>query len=61
MIREDIDIVTVLDHVDGPLMEQITEDADLIMDATDNFETRLLINDMRMEKEYSMDLRCMCG
>ena len=50
MIREDIDIVTVLDHVDGPLMEQITEDVDLIMDATDNFETRLLINDSAWKK-----------
>jgi len=50
MIREDIDIVTVLDHVDGPIMEQITEDADLIMDATDNFETRLLINDSAWKK-----------
>ena len=31
-------------------MEQITEDADLIMDATDNFETRLLINDIAWKK-----------
>jgi len=50
MIREDIDIVAVLDHVDGRLMEQITEDVDLIMDATDNFETRLLINDCAWKK-----------
>jgi len=50
MIREDIDIVAVLDHVDGRLMEQITEDVDLIMDATDNFETRLLINDSAWKK-----------
>lgn len=45
-IRQDVTIRTVLDHIDGPLMEDITQDADLIMDATDNFETRLLINDM---------------
>ncbi|MFJ7934162.1 ThiF family adenylyltransferase [Sporosarcina sp. NPDC096371] len=45
-IRQDVDIVTVLDHIDGPLMEEITQGADLIMDATDNFETRLLMNDV---------------
>lgn len=44
-IREDSDIRIVLDHIDGPLMEEIAKDADLIMDATDNFETRLLMND----------------
>lgn len=51
MIREDIEIVTVLDHVDGSIMEQIIDDADLIMDATDNFETRLLINDIAWKKD----------
>ncbi|KAA0955783.1 thiazole biosynthesis adenylyltransferase ThiF [Sporosarcina sp. ANT_H38] len=50
MIRENIEIVTVLDHVDGPIIELITENADLIMDATDNFETRLLINDIAWKK-----------
>jgi molybdopterin/thiamine biosynthesis adenylyltransferase len=51
LIREDVDIVTVLGHVDGPIMEQITESADLMMDATDNFETRLLINDIAWKKD----------
>src|SRR3954471_11052437 len=46
MIREDVEIRTVLDHVDGPLMEEISRNADLILDATDNFETRLLMNDI---------------
>ncbi len=32
-------------------MEQIAEDADLIMDATDNFETRLLMNDIAWKKD----------
>src|SRR6185312_14087424 len=45
MVREDVEISTVLDHIDGPLMEEITKNADLIIDATDNFETRLLMND----------------
>ena len=57
MIREDVEIVTVLDHVDGPLMEEITEDADLIMDATDNFETRLLMNDIA----WKMDIPWIYG
>ena len=43
-IRQDCEIRTVLDHVDGPIMEELVEEADLIMDATDNFETRLLMN-----------------
>ncbi|AXI01005.1 thiazole biosynthesis adenylyltransferase ThiF [Sporosarcina sp. PTS2304] len=45
-IRQDADIRTVLDHVDGPLLLELAEGADLLMDATDNFETRLLINDV---------------
>lgn len=49
-IRQDCDIRTVLDHVDGPMLEEITADADLIMDATDNFETRLLMNDVAWKK-----------
>lgn len=50
MIRENVEIVPVLDHVDGPIIELITEDADLIVDGTDNFETRLLINDIAWKK-----------
>ncbi|QTD40551.1 ThiF family adenylyltransferase [Sporosarcina sp. Te-1] len=45
-IRRDSNIRIVLDHVDGPLLEELVTDADLIMDATDNFETRLLMNDV---------------
>lgn len=51
MIRQDAEIVTVLDHVDGPLLEHLVKDADLIMDATDNFETRLLINDVAWKQQ----------
>ncbi|MBU8566171.1 ThiF family adenylyltransferase [Virgibacillus pantothenticus] len=49
-VREDANIQIVLDHVDGPLLEQLVSDADLIMDATDNFETRLLINDVAWKR-----------
>ncbi|MHA6258814.1 ThiF family adenylyltransferase [Sporosarcina sp. CAU 1771] len=45
-IRSDIEIRTVLDHIDGPLMEEISKDATILIDATDNFETRLMINDV---------------
>jgi molybdopterin/thiamine biosynthesis adenylyltransferase len=44
-IRSDARITVYLDHADGMLMEQLAAKSDLIMDATDNFETRLLIND----------------
>lgn len=45
-IRADVEIETILDHVDGTLLEEIAEGADIFLDATDNFETRLLINDV---------------
>jgi molybdopterin/thiamine biosynthesis adenylyltransferase len=45
-IRKDVEISTVLDHIDGPLLEEITSGACLILDATDNFETRLIMNDV---------------
>ena len=44
-IRSDIEIETVLNHIDGPLLEELAGSADIILDATDNFETRLVIND----------------
>ena len=44
-IRSDARITVYLDHADSMLMEQLASKSDLIMDATDNFETRLLIND----------------
>lgn len=49
-IRSDCEIHTVLDHIDGPLLEEVADGADLIMDATDNFETRLLMNDVAWKK-----------
>lgn len=45
-IRSDVQIETVLDHVDGPLIEELVKNVDIILDATDNFETRLLMNDI---------------
>lgn len=44
-IRPDVRLHTYFEHVDAVLMENLAGKADLIIDATDNFETRLLIND----------------
>ncbi|CAM3282919.1 ThiF family adenylyltransferase [Filibacter tadaridae] len=49
-IRSDAQIVPVLDHIDGPLLESLANDIEIIVDATDNFETRLLINDIAWKK-----------
>ncbi|PIC64786.1 thiamine biosynthesis protein ThiF [Sporosarcina sp. P13] len=56
-IREDVNIRTVLDHVDGPLLAEIAVDANVLIDATDNFETRLLINDVA----WSLDIPWIYG
>ncbi|WP_040226203.1 ThiF family adenylyltransferase [Bhargavaea cecembensis] len=44
-IRRDVNISTWIRNADGPLMEELARRSAVIMDATDNFETRLLIND----------------
>lgn len=49
-IRSDTQIDIVLDHIDGPLIEELVHNVDIILDATDNFETRLLINDIAWKK-----------
>lgn len=50
-IRSDAEIETVLDHIDGPLIEKLVNGVDIILDATDNFETRLLMNDIAWKME----------
>ena len=44
-IRSDIQLHITIDHADSMLIEQHAKKSDLILDATDNFETRLMIND----------------
>ena len=44
-IRHDLEIETYVEHCDAQLLLSLAVDADLILDGTDNFETRLLIND----------------
>ncbi|MDO3412354.1 ThiF family adenylyltransferase [Saccharibacillus sp. CPCC 101409] len=48
-IRSDLKLHTVLDDLDAPLMRDLASRCSLVMDATDNFETRLLINDAALE------------
>lgn len=45
-IRKDLRLFTYLQHLDANLLEKLAEKSTLLMDATDNFETRLLINDV---------------
>ncbi|QBP41078.1 ThiF family adenylyltransferase [Paenisporosarcina antarctica] len=44
-IRNNVQLYTYLDTLDAQLIENLAAVSTLIMDATDNFETRLLIND----------------
>lgn len=50
-IRNDVNLVTYLDNFDAPLAEKLAAASDLILDATDNFETRLLISDAAMKHQ----------
>lgn len=45
-IRSDVQIETVLDHINSEKMEALCQGCDLLLDATDNFETRLTMNDV---------------
>ena len=44
-VNSDIEIEEVVTDVNGENIEQLIADADIVMDGTDNFETRFLIND----------------
>ncbi len=48
-IRSDLKLHTHFDDLDVPLMRRLASTCSLIMDATDNFETRLLIGDAALE------------
>ncbi|MDO5375361.1 MAG: ThiF family adenylyltransferase [Staphylococcus rostri] len=45
-IREDIEIVPFIENVDGAFLNRVVPEVDLVLDATDNFETRMMINDV---------------
>lgn len=44
-IRSNVHLFTYLENADGTLIEDIAEKCDILVDATDNFETRMAIND----------------
>lgn len=48
-IRSDVRLHTYFDDLDPTLMRRLAATCSLIMDATDNFETRLLINDAALQ------------
>lgn len=48
-IRSDVQLSVYMDHADGRLIEELAHKCDILMDATDNFETRLVINDAAMK------------
>ncbi|MDQ0158283.1 ThiF family adenylyltransferase [Alkalibacillus salilacus] len=45
-IRSDVTLHTYLEHADADLIKRLAEQSDILLDATDNFETRLVINDV---------------
>lgn len=45
LIQSHVKIESYFQHVDATLMENLAKKSTLLIDATDNFETRLLIND----------------
>ncbi|MBS4200760.1 ThiF family adenylyltransferase [Bacillus sp. FJAT-49732] len=45
-INSEVDIEAIVAQADAALVERIIEDVDLLIDGTDNFETRFLMNDI---------------
>jgi adenylyltransferase/sulfurtransferase len=50
-INSDITVEAIVAHVDHTNIEEVISDVDLILDGTDNFETRYLINDACIKHE----------
>ncbi|SDD25725.1 adenylyltransferase and sulfurtransferase [Terribacillus halophilus] len=48
-INQHVKLQSVIENVDHHNIEQLMEGADVILDATDNFETRLLVNDAALK------------
>jgi sulfur carrier protein ThiS adenylyltransferase len=45
-INSDVEIVSIIGDATPPVLEELVSSVDLIIDATDNFETRMAINDV---------------
>ena len=52
-IREDIEIDAYIEQVNALFLEKHAQNVDLILDATDNFDTRLLVNDFAYKYNIS--------
>ncbi|WP_432370907.1 ThiF family adenylyltransferase [Staphylococcus chromogenes] len=50
-IRSDVIIESVINHADVHVLNELVEGVDLIMDATDNFDTRMMINDVAYKNQ----------
>ncbi|WP_046175870.1 ThiF family adenylyltransferase [Domibacillus indicus] len=50
-VNSRLEIETWMDHADAALIEQLAQKSDLLLDGTDNFETRLVINDASMKHQ----------
>ena len=45
-INSSVDIEAIVGHADAEMLEPIMDDVDLLMDGTDNFDARFLLNDL---------------
>ena len=50
-LRHDLKLNTFITHVDYYFLDKYAKHVDLIIDATDNFETRQLINDFAFKEK----------
>ena len=50
LVNSDVDIRPHVTDVDFRNIRELAEDADLLLDGTDNFETRFLVNDFALEQ-----------
>ena len=59
-INSDVKIHAVIGDANPEMLKGLAQGKDLIIDSTDNFETRLAINDISQKYGYSLDLWCLC-
>lgn len=50
-INSDVEIRSIVGDANPEMLEELVKDVDLILDATDNFETRMAINDISQKYE----------
>ena len=52
--------MAVIGDANPEMLAELAKGKDLIIDSTDNFETRLAINDISQKFRYSLDLWSVC-